>query len=873
MQEPSYSNHRRASYNKSPFYNITHKNEREDYTEYLVEYKDKYHCQIKKPWIYLTLKKTVIRPTSGWKIHISATFEDRITVLKCVTKYCIDHELNFKMLDCDDTFRLFNSKEIGRPSAGKFIVIYLPEVNCQHVFDDLHELLKDFNGPYILSDKPYKASRSIYYRYGEFWPIAILNERGTSESFFIGSDKNLMVDKRVPFYSLPDGVEDLGLSVDIDDDSKLLKKYEPLKSLSFSGAGGVYLMRSKADDKKYVVKETRAFTGLDIHNAYASERLENEYKMLQLIEKDAIGPKPIEFMMDCNNCYLVEEYLEGISLVDYILKNNPLMRPNSTQEIKDAYIATCQKIIDNILSIMKILEEHSLVIQDLSYNNFIVDEESLSLKIIDFEFCKEINGENIAKAYTPGFKTYGYGERQAENIKLSKLFLAMLFPNNSIYDNHQNKVEEFCQIYKSIYDHEYVDRLVTAILMNFERVCTISEIEQVLSSSHQKVDNEINVLKPSENVLDYYDFILKNFNIPKPNAMYFFPSDPHLFNTNMYSVAHGAFGVLYALSKIKSTKTFEKITEDVVLKSVSSLFYLDNKIPVGLMMGYAGIGWSLLELGYHDIAIKLYDQKVLYRVPEDHGYFYGKAGVLMTSLKFYLEVGHQKYLDHSIALFKALEACDSNKFDINTFGNGKSGIALALLYLYRITQDEKHLNLGLEFLNHELEQLSEINGVVGINRSRVDDEKVVHSPYIYDGISGVGTTVLRYYKVTKDEKLLNVLYRIIDACHYEMTLFATYMRGMSGVISFLTDCKLFLDKKDPVQEKCDAYIQKLIHHIGLHQFSDKDTDRQYFLGEQLFKASLDYTAGTSGIILQLDYYNKSKMDEALNPNFFLDEIL
>ena len=79
-------------------------------------------------------------------------------------------------------------------------------------------------------------------------------------------------------------------------------------------------------NKEVVVKEARYLSGLDYQIKYAKERLENEFNFLKKLSSYGIVPKPIEFINDNQNSYLIEEYLKSyISLKEFIYKFNPFI--------------------------------------------------------------------------------------------------------------------------------------------------------------------------------------------------------------------------------------------------------------------------------------------------------------------------------------------------------------------------------------------------------------------------------------------------------------------------------------------------------------------------------------------------------------------
>ncbi|MFA9413873.1 MULTISPECIES: lanthionine synthetase LanC family protein [unclassified Streptococcus] len=141
----------------------------------------------------------------------------------------------------------------------------------------------------------------------------------------------------------------------------------------------------------------------------------------------------------------------------------------------------------------------------------------------------------------------------------------------------------------------------------------------------------------------------------------------------------------------------------------------------------------------------------------------------------------------------------------------------------------------------------------------------VFSPYLYDGIAGVGYTCLRLYQTTKKEFYYTQLINIISASLFELTSFVTYMRGMAGIVDFLLDC-LFVIKDSNLKNKILYKIEKLIDSMSLYF----DDEQGLFLGEQLFKLSADLVSGTSGILLVMKRYMNYKNDGVLTVSHFIN---
>ncbi|WP_411954785.1 hypothetical protein ACKXGF_02910 [Alkalibacillus sp. S2W] len=146
---------------------------------------------------------------SDWKIHISSIEGEAEDVLKKVASYCIYNDIGFKFLKDKRLLRLLNSKVWGRSSSGKFITVYPDGVeDFKRVIEELYQLLVGHRGPYILSDKRYKNSNILYYRYGNINGKGKIQHDGRKVYHILKPNGEVEDDIVGPYYYLPEGIEE-----------------------------------------------------------------------------------------------------------------------------------------------------------------------------------------------------------------------------------------------------------------------------------------------------------------------------------------------------------------------------------------------------------------------------------------------------------------------------------------------------------------------------------------------------------------------------------------------------------------------------------------------------------------------------------------
>ncbi|COP59822.1 lantibiotic synthetase [Streptococcus pneumoniae] len=141
-------------------------------------------------WVYqYPIGKFVER--QGWKIHISSEYNSSHELLQDVAKICHEMRIPFKHLSTEDKFIMRNGKLVSRGFSGKFITCYPNQNELESVLQRLESALKQYNGPYILSDKRWDEA-PIYLRYGVFRPSRDDEKKVAIDELIVGDE---VVDK------------------------------------------------------------------------------------------------------------------------------------------------------------------------------------------------------------------------------------------------------------------------------------------------------------------------------------------------------------------------------------------------------------------------------------------------------------------------------------------------------------------------------------------------------------------------------------------------------------------------------------------------------------------------------------------------------
>jgi len=118
----------------------------------------------------------------GWKIHVSAQISRVQSVLDTVAEACFSENVPFKHLATRRFYLFLHHKHAPRPQTGKFCALYPPDTDtARRLLDRLADALDGEEGAYVLTDRHYRDSRTVHYRYGAFRGRGRLLPDGTQE--------------------------------------------------------------------------------------------------------------------------------------------------------------------------------------------------------------------------------------------------------------------------------------------------------------------------------------------------------------------------------------------------------------------------------------------------------------------------------------------------------------------------------------------------------------------------------------------------------------------------------------------------------------------------------------------------------------------
>lgn len=835
-------------------------------------------------WLGLSSGKSPL-PVQGWKIHLSARQADSAEMLRRVAPFLISRGVPFKFLLDRRILAMANSKSWPRGASGKFMTVYpTDESECRFLLGELAGLTENFEGPYILSDRRYKKSKVVFYRYGGILLNSILNGDGTKSPVLVAPSGQTVPDLRAPFFSLPPWVSDL-FPAEQETPGEGLNggRYSVQSSLGFSNSGGVYLAADNKTGRKVVLKEGRPWInevspGYDILKV-----LEKERRLLERLEARGVAPRPVDFFYEWEHSFLVQEYLDGyVPLATWAMRNSVVLKTRVSRRETKEFFVNYSRIFTRLASLVDVVHGENVVIGDFSCNNVMVHPDTLDVKIIDLEGAIE-NGEiPPVPFYTPGFanplKTtnemtreddyYAFGANMLY-VFVRVNMLAELKPEISgLWLDHlivtMGVPSEIKDIIDSLMDPDPLKRrkpsdAVAALPGVVNRMPDGPEVMFFPVHREDKGSRPSFLNSVAEHIVSSADF-------ERTDRLW--PAAPEVFRTNPLGVSYGASGVLKALHRYSPGLVSDRMIDWVLARDMS-----EAEVPPGLFHGLSGVAWVLLDLGYVKEASGIFERTLAHRLlGSSFDVATGLAGWGLTCLRFWSQNRDKPALVRAVSAGRKI--LDAAIKDGDTIcwpsahgsprplglGFGASGISLFLAYLSVASGDPVFMEGAERAFEHDILKGRPMDGG-GVSLPRDIGEGSPLLPYLESGTAGAGMTCLRLLKISGSQKYKDSLERIFVDCDRVYSVFPGRNNGMAGIGEFLLEGHRFTG-----DEKYLRSASRIA--AGIRNFSITTEKGVGFPGNGLFRLSCDYATGSSGIMSFLH-----RLERGGGADFMLDELI
>lgn len=743
----------------------------------------------------------------GWKIHLSVALGQEQGMLDLASRYCFAHLLSFKVTRSRRAWLLKNAKYADRAASGKFITIYPEDEEefIQTVFD-LAALLKDFApGPYILSDRRWQASL-VYYRYGAFKEI-VKEIAGQKCCCLQAPDGSWQEDQRCPYYYQLDFVQEPAELVRDNFQVKgaeisKLTAYQIKEGLHFSNGGGVYL--AQKNGKNYVIKEGRPAAGLDGHGQDAFSRIQKEAGWLKKLAK---VPEVVDGKEDFQawiHAYLVEDYVSGQTLGDYVAENYPFY-----PEKRAAYVTKSLQIAEKLRQAVAHVHAQGVAIGDLQADNVMITEDG-EVKLIDFEAAAE-----LAQPYDPGIMTAGFSDWALETYEQADLyglyqtirFLFLPISNRARASWPMQDLNLRCYFSKEAAD--YLEDLRQQLLPK----CPLLGKENEVDDRQEGTWPSINELR--ENISRGIKADWQSPNLIKGDLPLLEDPDQRL------TIDNGALG--YGLLVARCGEPAEKKKFLAWLKKQP----MEELTAAGLFTGRAGLGGIVYELGDQAWGRQLI--RSAQGSTDDLSLRSGLSGIALAKLALTAKEGLAK----SPELIKIGEeiAAGYEKMPANGLMTGRLGAILALWKIGCLLKREDFKETAKTGLDALLEK-----DLVQVDQHVFLAEDGRRMPYLANGTAGLALVLAA---IAQDEPKEDRYQEISKQVAETMDSFCSYMGGLFTGYAGLMLPDLALGRKKELGDLLNNYL--LPREEGT-----------LVVASHGYRCSMDLAAGASGVLLLLE---------------------
>ncbi|WP_336208722.1 class III lanthionine synthetase LanKC [Nonomuraea sp. LPB2021202275-12-8] len=814
----------------------------------------------------------------GWKIHVSSIPPHGAQVLEIVARYCARHDVAFKFALDPVILGLMNGKRWPRAGAGKFVTIYPADTEqFKRILRELHPLLGRFRGPYVLSDRRYRDSSCLYYRYGGINDGTRVGPGGIVQHVLSTPDGEEYADERNPYYVAPPWAEDpFGAEPDAALPAGPIVldggRYEVTDALAHTTRGGTYVGRDTVTGARVVIKEARPHTEWIDGVGDAVAQLSREAQTLKALEASGVTPRRHAFFQEWEHHYLVEDFVEGRplgSLAALHLAPHFLRRPS--REDSTRYLHESIRLWQAALTAMDRVHALGYVVGDVSPFNMIVSDDLGTVTFIDLEGAAPI-GEPA-----PTFRTPGYASADDRGLTpaaeaddyygLAAALLSRLLTTAQLVTWAPETFRRLmtCAADRSGIEAQVREMIAAVAAHRRPGPAVVGSLRRAIHGARDVVEDSPSRAAGEELALPAFrdalrEGLLHSLRYPGKAKVPVAPADRQVFATNRYCAGYGAAGLLRALGRADELAGW--LTGQDLATQVAS---------PGLYTGLAGLAWTLHDAGYSGVAASLMDEAVSRSagIGGDVSLFSGAAGIGLACLHFLRQTGDERHLDHA----RSLAATVGQGLNTQTVDNvnpglagGSAGLALFLLYLSLVTGEPAHAEAGRRTLLKVLHHTGSLREGDGL-QVRVDPvgEPIDRiGPHWDSGAAGLGTVCLRYGVALADPEMLQYARALAHGCEDRWVTWPTFASGLAGLGMYLLDCAQLLPSEA-------AHWQRAAEDTAgrLSLFRVEYAGHLYMPGETLRTVSADLLTGSAGALM----FVSRALDRGANRVFLPDDLL
>ena len=733
----------------------------------------------------------------------------------------------FKFLRSRRAVELLSGKQMHRGASGKFLAAYpADETWLAELLDALVAALDGLPGPYILSDLRIGGG-PVHVRYGAFVELWCNDAEGVPVPALRDPSGRLVPDVRGAVYRTPGWV-----SPPPELEPHLLARtrarddgfpYVVRKALHFSNAGGIYVAEHRVTGRQVVLREARPFAGLD-GLGDALERLHREYRTLLTLRGLDCVPEVHGLHTVWEHTYLVEEYIEGRTLLEEMVERHPVAGRDCGPEALRSYARWAESVAASLRRALDAIHERGVCFRDVHPSNIIVRPDG-SVALIDFEYASTIDDPDLPRVGARGFRApAGSTGVEADAYGVWATWLAMLMPITEMI--------EFAPEKAAVLEAAAVERFGLA----GEGWPRRPEVGEAARPDTPDTADAADAVDDWPALRDLLIAGIHACATPDREDR-LFPADWAVFEQGGHTVAHGAAGVLLALAR-----TGAPVPAHYVAWLAAACRQARTGIPRGLYDGLYGSALVLDELGWRQEAREVFDRAGAAGFASHVGIHSGQAGAALAYCHFAESAGESALLDEAVRAGERLDALVRGETPSGLVAptragllHGFSGAAMLHLRLHDLTGERRWLLAARRALARDVEQCVVMpDGTVMLRQGQR------HLPYLDEGSCGIALVARDYLDRAEEPSLAAFIDRVrpLGACEFvrEPGLF----HGRAGLVAALAVLG---------SEGCEQEVARSVRALSWHAVRHRGG--VLFPGYGLQKLSADLASGSAGVLLAL----------------------
>ncbi|QHL91013.1 hypothetical protein GVO57_09510 [Sphingomonas changnyeongensis] len=498
------------------------------------------------------------------------------------------------------------------------------------------------------------------------------------------------------------------------------------------------------------------------------------------------------------------------------------------------------------------------MIGDLSPTNILVDKDSGTVRLIDFEGAFRPGVDTPQDIHTPGFRSAAAGRARENSFAddiyaVGVIMMYSMFPIAAMAHLRRDVFDTVLPVL--VADIGWADTPVLEVArgliaqrLTCQQALALLDRPARIAAPLPRVAHDRPDAVPARPDLAEVEQGLAGFiaaNCRLDDKYTLFPIDPYGLHSNPLGFGFGASGIVSTLHSVGVA-----LPDPAVQRYRREIAAVDpDDLPPGLLIGTAGMALGLMGAGDPGAARRFLDHANASPLARGHhSLYYGMAGIGMVNLLGHQLFGDAAYLARAVELAEALRATarrdargvhwhDGGGIRIG-FGYGQSGVALFLLRLSQMLGAPEWRALGSEALDFDLAFGHEVEpGIVSFPES--PENRTTLEQYIEQGSAGIAKVAIRYGRIDGIGALLADLDRKYSG-------FPGLIYGLSGFVDVLTDAHLYSGDarylemaRRPVQGLLDLYLFRTEDGLAMP-------------GENLFRISCDYATGLAGVVRTLN---------------------